>query len=248
MDNSTYVALSLAQVMRRELDVTANNIANANTAGFKGEHIVFDSYLYDSGESGAQPISFVTDAGSFLDNRQGPLSQTGNPLDVGLLGKGFMSYRTPEGQLAYGRDGQFTVDARGNLVTMAGNQLLDAGGTPIALPQDAGEISIARDGTISGSEAGVIAQIGVFDLPDLQGMLRLGNGMLGQPEDGQRATQMTALETEVVQGSVEASNVEPVTEMTRMMEIQRSYERAVNLMSGEDDLRRDTLRRIGQIR
>ena len=249
MDNSTYVALSLAQAMRQELDVTANNIANANTAGFKGEHIVFESYLHDrAGVDADQDISFVTDAGSFTDTRQGPMTQTGNPLDIALLGKGWLSYETAEGQIAYGRDGRFAVDQQGNLITMSGARVLDVGGGAIALPPDAGDLTISRDGTISSINNGVIGQIGVFDLPDIQALVRIGNGLLTRSEGaGPAPAQISALETEVVQGSIEGSNVEPVTEMTRLMEIQRAYERAVNLMSGEDELRRDTLRRLGQI-
>ncbi|GHF36237.1 flagellar basal-body rod protein FlgF [Seohaeicola zhoushanensis] len=248
MDNSTYVALSLAQSMRRDLDVTANNIANANTAGFKGEHIVFESYLHKGGAENAETeISFVAETGSFTDDSQGALSQTGNALDVALLGKGWLSYRTEDNQIAYGRDGRFTVDTDGALVTLSGARVLDTGGGEISIPPGAGDIEIARDGTISSSIAGPIARIGVFDLPDLQALNRLGNGMLVRPPGTGTGLQVPAERTEVVQGSIESSNVQPVTEMTRLMEIQRSYERAINLMNGSDELRRDTLQRLGRL-
>ncbi|MFD2853660.1 flagellar hook-basal body complex protein [Seohaeicola zhoushanensis] len=114
--------------MRRDLDVTANNIANANTAGFKGEHIVFESYLHKGGAENAETeISFVAETGSFTDDSQGALSQTGNALDVALLGKGWLSYRTEDNQIAYGRDGRFTVDTDGALVTLSGARVLDTG-------------------------------------------------------------------------------------------------------------------------
>lgn len=247
MDNSSYVALSLAQAMRRELDVTTNNIANANTAGFKGEHIVFESYLHEgSGTEEREGVSYVIDGGSYLDNQQGPLTQSGNPLDVALLGKGWFSYRTDAGQTAYGRDGRFTLNEQGNLVTLNGAQVLDAGGGAIAVPPGAGGLEISRDGTISSEANGVIGRIGVFDIDDLQSFERIGGGMFVRPESAGEPPLIAAMETEVVQGSIEGSNVQPVTEMTRMMEIQRAYDRAVNLMSGEDDLRRDTLRRLSQ--
>ena len=247
MDNSNYVALSLAQAMQRDLDVTANNIANANTAGFKGEHIVFESYLHDSADPQVtEDVSFVLDSGSYLDDRQGPLSETGNPLDVALLGKGWFSYRTPEGDMAYGRDGRFVTSPQGDLMPLSGSMVLDAGGGEIALPPGTGDVVISRDGTISTADGGVIAQIGVFDLPELQSLERIGNGMFVRAEGAAPAVQIAALETEVVQGSIERSNIEPVVEMTRLMEIQRAYERAVNLMTAEDDLRRDTLQKLGQ--
>ncbi|MGC9370101.1 MAG: flagellar basal-body rod protein FlgF [Paracoccaceae bacterium] len=248
MDNSIYVSLSLATAMRRELDVTANNIANANTAGFKGERVVFDSYLHrETGLDAADDTSFVVDRGSYLDARQGALTHTGNQLDVALQGEGWLSYQTPEGQTAYGRDGRFSLDVQGNLVTLSGARVLDVGGAPIAIPPDLGsEVTISRDGSISAAGRGVIAQIGVFNLSDLQSYERIGNGLFVPPQGRPGEPPTPDLNTEVVQGAIESSNVQPVVEMTRMMSIQRAYERAVKLMSGEDDLRRDVLRRLGQ--
>ncbi|WP_212522758.1 flagellar basal-body rod protein FlgF [Actibacterium sp. MT2.3-13A] len=249
MDNSIYVSLSLATAMRREMDVTANNIANANTAGFKGERVVFDSFLHDAQGPGAEGgTSFVVDRGSYLDERQGAVTQTGNTLDVALQGPGWFSYQTPEGRLAYGRDGRFGLDSQGNLITLSGARVLDIGGGPIALPPDLGSnVTITKDGSITAEGRGVIAQLGVFTLPDLQSYERIGNGLFVPPESrpGQ-ARPVPDPDTEVVQGAIEASNVQPVVEMTRMMSIQRAYERAAKLMSGADDLRRDTLRRLGQ--
>ena len=248
MDNSTYVALSLAQSMRRDLDVTSNNIANANTVGFKGEHIVFESYMHRGGaENAGSEISFVAETGSFTDDSQGPLTQTGNALDLALLGKGWFSYRTDQGETAYGRDGRFTLDTEGTLVTLTGAKVLDTGGGEISIPPGAGDLEIARDGTISSSIVGPIARIGVFDLPDLQAYERLGNGMLARPQGAGVSMPPPATRTEVVQGSIEGSNVQPVAEMTRMMEIQRAYERAINLMNDGDGLRRDTLARLGRL-
>lgn len=249
MDNSVYVSLSLATAMQRAMDVTANNIANANTAGFKGERVVFDSYLHrDAGAGASDDTSFVVDRGSYLDERQGAVTQTGNPLDLALQGPGWFAYQTPEGQVAYGRDGRFSLDAQGNLITLGGARVLDAGGGAIAIAPDlGGNVTIAKDGTIAAEGRGVIAQLGVFELPDLQSYERIGNGMFAPP--GNRPGQprpIPDLNTEIVQGAIEASNVQPVVEMTRMMSIQQAYDRAAKLMSGEDGLRRDALRRLGQ--
>lgn len=246
MDNSTHVSLSLATAMRRQLDVTANNIANANTAGFKSERVVFETFLHrDIGREGEE-TSFVIDTGSYLDEAQGSLQQTGNPLDVALSGTGWMSYETAEGQIAYGRDGQLMLDGQGNLVTSSGARVLDAGGGPIALPPDlGGEVTISRDGTIAAQGIGVIARIGVFDLGDLQSFTRIGGGMFIPPQ-GAALDAIPAIGTAVVQGAVEGSNVQPIVELSRMMSIEKAYERSVKLMGGEDDLRRDALRRLGQ--
>ncbi|MCB1342123.1 MAG: flagellar basal-body rod protein FlgF [Pseudooceanicola sp.] len=247
MDNATYVALSLAQSMRRDLDVTSNNIANANTAGFKGEHMRFESYVHKGGaDNGGKDISFVAEAGSWTDDAQGALTQTGNALDVAVLGTGWMAYRVEGNQTAYGRDGRLTVDADGTLITLSGIPVLDTGGSPISIPQGAGDIEIARDGTMSGALTGPIARIGVFDLPDLQAYDRLGDGLLIRRTPG-GTPPAPATRTDVVQGSIENSNVQPVVEMTRLMEVQRAYERAISLMNGSDELRQDTLSRLGRV-
>lgn len=247
MDNSTYISLSLATALRRELDVTANNMANASTAGFKGERVVFSSYLHRDEAAATGDTSFLIDRGSYVDQQQGAITLTGNMLDVALKGEGWFGYETPQGQRAYGRDGHFAVDAQGALITMSGARVLDLGGNPINLPPDAlNDLSISRNGTISSLANGVISQIGVFTLPDVQSYERIGNGMFIAPDlEGVRPA-LPDTTTEVVQGAIEGSNVQPVVEMTRMMSIQKAYERAVELMNGEDDLRRDMLRRVGR--
>ncbi|MGR3465438.1 flagellar basal-body rod protein FlgF [Limimaricola sp.] len=245
MDNSTYVSLSLATAMRNALDVTANNIANANTAGFKGERVVFDSYLHRaSGTDENVETDFLIDQGSYMDPNQGAMSRTGNPLDLALQGDGWFGYETEAGT-AYGRDGRFALDPDGALVTLSGARVLDPGGAPIALPPDTGgEVKISEDGTISTQGGGVIGRVGLFELPDLQGYERIGAGMFVAPDAGDTARPAND-GTRVVQGAVEGSNVQPVVEMTRLMAIQQAYERALKLVSSEDDLTRDMLRRIG---
>lgn len=247
MDNTTYISLSLATALQRQLDVTANNMANASTAGFKGERVVFSSYLHRDPTAATGDTNFLVDRGSYMNHQQGAVSLTGNPLDVALKGDGWFGYETPEGQRGYGRDGHFTVDAEGRLVTLSGARVLDIGGNPIAVPPDAlNDVSISRNGTISSLENGVVAQLGVFTLPDIQAYERIGNGMFIEPDiEGIRAPVPDAV-TEVVQGAIEGSNVQPVVEMTQMMSIQKAYERAVQLMNGEDELRRDMLRRVGR--
>jgi flagellar basal-body rod protein FlgF len=246
LDNSTYVSLSLATALRREMDVAANNMANANTTGFKAERVVFSSYLHSDPAAATGDTNFLIDQGSYVDARQGALSQTGNLLDVALKGDGWFGYETPQGQRAYGRDGSLAVDAQGNLVTLTGARVLDIGGNPIALPPDVGaDLAISRSGVISSLNNGVIGQIGVFGLPDLQVYERIGNGMFVPPDVEGIRPPVPDTVTEVIQGAIEGSNIQPVVEMTRMMSIQKAYERAVQLMNSEDELRRDMLRRIG---
>lgn len=245
MSETSYIGLSLAATLQRQLDITANNIANANTAGYKGEHVLFESYLQKDVPIGQDAASFVNDSGSYIDTRAGALSQTGNPLDVALNGDGWFGYRTPEGQQAYGRDGSFTLDAQGNLLTTSGATVLNEGGAPIVLPTDGiGELSISEDGSISGIGTGPLDKIGVFQIPDIQSYSRIGSNMMTAPEGA--AAPRPAEGTQVVQGALELSNVNPIREMTRLIDVQRAYERTNTLMGNADTLRSDTLRRISQ--
>ncbi|MEO0653889.1 MAG: flagellar basal-body rod protein FlgF [Pseudomonadota bacterium] len=243
METNSYISLSLAAAARRDLEVTANNIANSNTAGFKGERVAFEAYLLE--KPGGEDTEFVIDAGSYVDTRQGAFVQTGNPLDIALNGDGWLSYRTAEGQIAYGRDGQLSLSPDGVLQTQSGAEVLDSGGGTITLPPGITDLQISPEGTIS-SEAGELGQIGMFDVPSIQSYERLGAGMFVPPEGAQDDAQPTD-STEMVQGSIESSNVHPIAEVTRLMEVQKSYERATKLIDNEDKLIRDALRRIGRM-
>lgn len=243
MEAGSYISLSLATAMRRDLDVTANNIANTNTSGFKAERIVFDSFVEIATEG--EETEFVVDVGSYVDTRQGALSHTGNPLDVALNGPGWLSYRTVEGQVVYGRDGQLVISPEGNLQTLSGAQVLDSGGGPITLPPDLSEIMIASDGTISSTD-GPLGQIGVFDVPSIQAYVRQGAGMFRAP-DGIGGDVAPAENTEVIQGSIEASNVQAVSEVIRLVDVQSAYKRANTLIENEDKLLRDAIRRLGRM-
>lgn len=245
MTESSYIGLSLATSLQRQLDITANNIANASTAGYKGEHVVFESLLQKGTAAGQDPAAFVSEAGSYIDTRPGALTQTGNPLDLALHGDGWFNYKTPEGQIAYGRDGSFTLDPQGNLTLLSGAQVLDAGGAPITLPtQGLGTLTISEDGTISGTDTGPLARVGVFDIPEIQSYQRVGAGMLIAPEGA--AQPGAAASTKVMQGALEMSNVNPIREMTRLIDVQRAYERTNSMMGNADTLRRDALKRLGQ--
>ncbi|MEI4472026.1 flagellar hook basal-body protein [Frigidibacter sp. MR17.24] len=244
MDNSSYISLTLASSLERSLDISANNLANVNTAGFKGERTLFESYLLQPTDIGKDDVFFSIDSGSYMDPTQGALIATGNPLDAAVLGEGWFAYQAEGGQTALGRNGQFVVDADGALRTAGGAQVLDAGGGPIAIPVEATAVSIGADGTISDQNGEAVAQLGVFAAPDIQSYARLTGGMFA-PADGTAPPLLAVEAPRLLQGHLEQSNVEPVVEMTRMMGIQRAYERAMTLLEDENSLRRDTLQRLG---
>jgi flagellar basal-body rod protein FlgF len=244
MDSASYLPLSLVSSLRRDLDVTANNIANADTVGFKRERVAFESYLHNDADG--EQVNFVVDGGSYLDPSQGRLTATGNPLDLALEGGGWFSYETADGTRAYGRDGRLALNGEGDLVTLDGAKLLDIGGAPINLPPDVAQAaSIARDGTIAGPNGAVLGRVGVFRIDDLQAYERMGGGLFRPPATGAAAPEADA-DTAVIQGALEGSNVEAITEVTRLIEIQRAYDRAQTISKSADDLRRDALSRLSR--
>jgi flagellar basal-body rod protein FlgF len=248
MDTTNFVSLSTAVALQRSMDVTAHNLANANTTGFKASRPLFEALV--SGQVDAQtgePVNFVKDMGDFIDHRQGALTRTGNQLDIALSGQGWFAYEGPAGQPVFSRNGSLTANSEGELVSVQGQRILGGDGGTITLPQNlAGNFSIAQDGTIAAENGDILAKIGVFD-PAASGELEaIGAGQY-VPKSGADAELAPSLNFEVVQGFVELSNVQPILEMTKMMEIQRAYERSVKLISGGDDLTRQAIQRLGRL-
>lgn len=245
MDTTPLVSLSLAQAMRLELDVLANNMASSSTAGFKGEKILFETHLQRApAASGREDVNFISHRGSYIDEAGGEIMPTGNPLDVAVQG-GWLTYRAEDGSLAIGRDGRFLQDANGQLITASGATVLDAGGAPILLPPGGVDgVKIAKDGTITTGEGAVVGRLGVVEMDQVDGLERMSGALFRLPAD---ANPVPALLAEVTQGAIEQSNVKPVLEMTRMMTIQSAYDRAQKIISDDDDLKKNFLQRIGRV-
>ncbi len=245
MDAGTYAALSRATAVQRALAVGANNMANANTPGFKSERALFEAYLGGAGGDSETDVSLVLDRGSYLDPSAGSLRVTGNAFDVAIQGEGWFAFQTEDGRTALGRNGQLTKTADGLLVTARGHRLLDDGGAPVQLPAEATGISIARDGTISDSTGDTLGRVGVFRGDGIDGFDR-ASGAVFVPAGGAEPDLVPVLDPTVVQGALEGSNVDPVTEMTRLIKMQRAFEQANNAMGAEDQLVDETLRRLGR--
>src|SRR6185312_11727364 len=152
MENATYVALSSQMAIQRQMDVVANNLANASTPAFKGEEMLFSQYLVrPSGQR--SPIAFVQDAGTVRDLREGPITQTGNPLDLAISGQGYFAVQTPLG-VRYTRNGHFQLDSQGQIVTSQGYPVLTNSGQPLVVPANTHGITVATDGTVSVGQDG----------------------------------------------------------------------------------------------
>jgi flagellar basal-body rod protein FlgF len=177
--------------------------------------------------------------GRNINDAQGPLSQTGGAFDFAIEGEGYFMIETPQGnQLS--RAGSFTPSAEGELVTPDGHRLLDAGGTPIFVPTDQGPVSMAQDGTLSAGGR-PIAQVGVYMPDDPNGLVHTG-GTRFVAEAGTVPAEGAVL----LQGFVEDSNVEPVSEIARMIEVQRAYEMGQTFLDREDERIRSVISTLGR--
>lgn len=231
MDNTSYVALSKEAAIWRQMAVVANNMANANTPGFKAEQLMFTSYLAKT-KSDATPfgrkLSFVQDYGVIHDTREGPLNETGDPLDVAIHGPGYYTVDTPSGQ-RYTRAGHFDLDSNGMVVTSAGYPVLQQNGNPIVVAPGESGITIAGDGTIS-TQNGVIGQLQVVSFANDQQLQPMGDGTYQTTQ-----TPTPVAHANLVQGMLEESNVQPVVEMTSMLNTLRNYEGVMNMIQNEHD-------------
>jgi len=241
MENALLVGLSAQMALRRNMEIIANNLANASTSGFKREAPVFEELLVPVEDDAAamREVSFVRDWGVLRDMTAGPLLQTGSSLDVALEGDGFFVVRTAAGE-RYTRDGHLKLDAQGRLITADGDPILSDGGE-ITIPPGQSDIKIARDGTVSTLEG----QVGKFRV------VKLPTGSLtkeGKNLYNADAPPTPAENTRVLQGMIERSNVEPVVEMTQMIEVLRAYQHSTEALNATDDMIRRATQRLGEVK
>jgi flagellar basal-body rod protein FlgF len=253
MDNALLVGLSRQVALARELDVIANNLANVNTTGFKTDGAVFQEYISPTARAETfvgpdQLVSFVQDRATWVDLGQGPLEHTGSALDVAIDGRGFLAVQTPNGE-RYTRNGALQINNNGELVTSEGFQVLGESGPITFQPKDR-DIKISRDGTISvreGNIAATEAQRGQLRLVSFDQPNRLqkeGNGLFRAQADMTAQSDKTS---RLVQGSVEKSNVRAVMEMTRMIEVTRSYTQIATLLSQQAALQTTAIDKLADV-
>lgn len=245
MDISSYVLLSHEQALQRRLDVTANNMANTSTVGFKREQPVFHEYVErgaDTPVRSANTTSYVLDYGAIHDTGMGAFQSTGNPLDVMIDGPGYLTVEAPDGGTAFTRAGFVKVLPSGDLATAGGQRLLDAEGKPINAPPDQlANLSIASDGSVVGPQ-GVLGRLAVTVFADEAGVSPRGDGMM----TGTGGRALPAAETKLISGGVEGSNVQPIVETTAMVEILRSYQSSQRLSQTINDMRKNAIDRLGR--
>ncbi|MBL4574098.1 MAG: flagellar basal-body rod protein FlgG [Gammaproteobacteria bacterium] len=253
MTQALWIAKTGLDAQQTKMSVIANNLANASTSGFKRSRAVFEDLLYQNQrQPGAQSSQdTVYSTGLMIGTgvrtvateklfTQGNLSQTENPLDVAIEGRGFLQVLLPDGGLAYTRDGSMQVDNQGQLVTPSGYAIQPS----INIPADAQSITIAVDGTVSVSLQGNSAttQVGSIQLADFinsSGLQARGGNLLlettssGSPQVGLPGANGLG---SLLQGFIENSNVNVVEELVNMIETQRAYEMNSRAISTADQM------------
>ena len=225
MENTGYITLTRQSGLAREMQVVANNIANAATTGYRAEGVIFSEYIQpvDNGPSLSMGQANVR----MTSFEQGGLTPTGGSFDLAIEGDGYFLVQTPGGERLT-RAGAFTPNAEGEMVTFDGYRVLDAGGAPLFVPPGV-SIAISADGTLS-ADGKPLGQVGLVRPIDALDMIR-EDGVMFRTEGGYEPAEGAR----VLQGFIEKSNVSPITQLARMIEVQRAYEMGQNFLQREDE-------------
>ncbi len=232
MDNGVYIMLSRQLALFRDMEVTANNIANSNTTGYNSQHMLFNSYLTKDVNQGVRnPMSFAYDISTYRNTESGSIISTGNPLDFAIQGDGYFMVETPLG-IRYTRAGNFQIDASGVITTPDGYPVLGPGEQRITLPEGARNIEVATNGSVrvNGEE---FAFMSVVRFDNEQLLERVGDRLFKTDIEPQDAPQ-----ARIVQGVLEGANVKPVLEMTHMIDVSRSVGSTARFIEVVYDLQR----------
>lgn len=238
-----YVAMTGSVLRSQELDTIANNLANASTVGYKRESFSSTMYAVQSRNQGS-PDSLYPDARimamhsgkTFMDNSVGNMKSTGNPLDVAINGEGYFAVQGPgAGQVFYTRNGVFGLDKEGFVVSSAGSKVLDTSDRPIRITGE-GLVNILSDGSINQNNAAV----GKLKMVTVGNPWHVGGSLVSGTETG-------PARGEIVQGTVEMSNVNPMLEMVGIINALREYEVSQKVITNFDTLTQRAVTDIAKV-
>ena len=235
MENGSYITLTRQSGLMREMQVVANNIANSNTTGYRQEGVIFSEYVQNI--DGDASLSMGNGNVRQTSFNQGAVAETNGTFDFAIEGDGFFLIETPNGERLT-RAGAFTPNGEGDLVTMDGYRVLDQGGAPVFVPPGVKSITVAADGTLS-ADGTLLGQIGLVVPTDPQSMQR-ETGVMFRADEGYEPSE----NGRILQGFVERSNVEAITQLSRMIEIQRAYELGQSFLDAEDERLRNALQSL----
>ncbi len=249
MDNSTTIALSRLVAQSRAMDVTANNLANTATPGFRTERMLFSDWLLREPATAAGPalppggrvLAYTQDRSTYREQQAGPLTQTGNPLDLAIGGNGYFTVQTQNGTRLT-RAGHFARATDGSVTDENGNALLDTNGRKLQMAPADTAISVSSDGTVS-SQNGQIGKIAIVAPNDPNQMRAEGSRLLNSLGPTTPVTTPA-----IIQGAIEESNVQPTLEITRMMTDVREFQFTTQFLQAEGDRQQSAIDKITQRR
>ena len=230
MENTAYIALSGQSALKRKMSVIANNLANMNTTAFKGEKMMFVEHLVKSkgGKSFIpQKLTYTRDVAQYQNLAEGPIKNTGNPLDIAIHGDGYFVVETADGD-RYSRNGHFSLNNEGQLVNLNNQAILSDAGTPFFLGPEDTDIKITPDGLIS-SRNGEIGKIRIVKFDTPQNLEKTASGLYSSKDQP-----LEVDNPNLQQRSLESSNVNPMSEITKMINVQRAYDSVRTFIDKED--------------
>jgi flagellar basal-body rod protein FlgF len=239
MQSALYVSLSAQVTLEKRLETIANNLANMKTAGFRADAVKFETAL---SRAASQPVAFATPGENFISRKPGGVTRTGNSLDVAVAGNTWMGFAGPSGTV-YTRDGRMQISSNGELQTVNGYPVLDAGGTPIIIDPDGGPLTIARSGTMTQG-TNQVGVLGLFEIPANAKLERSGNS--GVIPDRAATAALDFVNTGFQQGYVEDSNVDPLSELTRLMTATRAFQGVSSLIDSSESSMQNAIRSLGE--
>lgn len=239
MENISYIGLSQQMALQQQIDVTANNIANMSTPGYKAQNILFTDYI--TAPSDGAEIHQMNDYATYRDLSIGNLIQTANKLDFALQGEGYFAVTTQDG-LRYTRDGGFALNLDRQLVTKAGHIVLNDNDNPITFPAEAAQIRVSDDGTIA-SEFGDIGRLKIVNFENEQKLVKQGDNLY----DAKDEPALPVANRRVVQGLIEGSNVNPVAEMNKMIQLMRLFQAAQKILQNDHDRQLGMIQKLTRV-
>ena len=238
MQDGLYVALSSQIALEKRLNTIADNVANASTVGFRATGVKFEDVVSGLDD---KALSFVTSGDTYISNTNGPLRETGNPFDFAVKGNAWFGIETPGGAVMT-RDGRFTLTENGELVTIEGYPVLDAGGAPIQLDPRNGPPRAGADGSLRQGD-NLVGALGLYNFDPGPNFIRFGNSGIvpaGEPEPV-----VDRLDAGVVQGFLEESNVNPMLEITKLIMVQRAFENGAAMIRATESSYDEAIKTLG---
>jgi flagellar basal-body rod protein FlgF len=244
MQSALYVSLSAQVTLEKRLETIANNMANMKTAGFRADAVKFDTML---SRAASQSVAFSTAGENYISRKAGSVTHTGNSLDVAVAGNAWMGFSGPSGTV-YTRDGRMQMTSTGELQTVAGFPVLDAGGTSITIDPEAGPVTISSNGTITQG-TNQVGQLGLFEIPADAKLTRFANSGVIPDRAATTVTDFLKIGSQKIgleQGYVEASNVDPMTELTQMMTASRAFQSVTSVVENSESTLQNAIRSLGE--